>query len=126
MIKVLIPSYEEYKIWRKECKKLYESVQNKINDSNSFEFIEENTLFYLFINEKGIIGVTYFFVDDGKLFMNGFSKRKKYPQNVECIKLALSYFNPPIFAEVQNRASALCLLKAGFKRIEPNLMVFGK
>ena len=124
MIRVIIPLDEEYQNWRDECKKLYQSVQDKINDVNSYDFVEHNTLLYVFVDESGLIGVTYFFLDDEKLFMNGFSKRKKYPLNVECIKISSSFFKSSVYAEVQNRASAFCLLKAGFKRIEPNLMVF--
>ena len=126
MIKVLIPSSKEYPFYRKECKKMYIKVQEKITDKNCFEFIEKHTYYYCFIDKKGLIGVAYYFIDDGKIFINGFSKRKRYPKNVECIKLSLSWFKPPIYAEIQNRASALCLLKAGFQKFRPNLMIYEK
>ena len=79
MIRVLIPSDKEYAVYRSVCKNLYESVQDKIGDSNSFEFIENNTFFYLFLNEKVLIGAIYYFVDEkGKLFLNGFANRKMF------------------------------------------------
>ena len=58
--------------FRQECKALYESVQNKICDKNSFEFIEKNTYFYLFENDGNLIGGIYYFMD-GKLYLNGFA-----------------------------------------------------
>ena len=108
MIRVLIPSDKEFLSYKDECKKLYTKVQDKICDPNSFEFICTKTLFYMFIDE------------DEKLFLNGFSKRKMFRQNLECLKLSTTWFNCDIYAEAQNRASALCLLKCGFIRLNNN------
>ena len=108
MIRVLIPSDKEFLSYKDECKKLYTKVQDKICDPNSFEFISTKTLFYMFIDE------------DEKLFLNGFSKRKMFRQNLECLKLSTTWFNCDIYAEAQNRASALCLLKCGFIRLNNN------
>ena len=44
MIKVFIPYDKKFWKFKDECKKLYESVQDQICDTNSFEFIIENTL----------------------------------------------------------------------------------
>ena len=63
-------------------------------------------------------------MDDDKLFFNGCSNPKTFPINVECIKLSTSWFNCDIYAEAQNRASALCLLKSGFIRVDSKLFVF--
>ena len=49
MIKVFIPYDKKFWKFKDECKKLYESVQDQICDTNSFEFIIENTFFYLFV-----------------------------------------------------------------------------
>ena len=77
MIRVLIPLNKEFYLFYPECKNLYESVQEKICDPNSFDFICRNTYFYLFIDENRLIGAIYYFVDkDGKLFLNGFANKK--------------------------------------------------
>lgn len=121
MIKVWIPLQKGFEKYRAECKKLYEGVQDKICDPNSFEFICENTYFYLFETEGKLIGAIYYFVDDdGKLFLNGFANRKMHNLCLECLKMSLSWFKGSIYAEAQNRASALCLLRCGFKRIKGN------
>ena len=122
MIKVHIPSDIEFCKYKNECKELYEKVQNKICDSNTFEFICQNTFFFLFENNGILIGAIYYFTDsDGKLFLNGYAKRKMHNLCIECLRMSLKWFSGQIYAEAQNRASALCLIKCGFKREKKNL-----
>ena len=125
MINVWIPYQKEFEKYKVECKKLYEKNQDKICDSNSFEFICNNTLFYMFVNDNKLIGAIYYFLDEeGKLFLNGFANRKMHKLCIECLKMSLSWFRGSIYAEVQNRASALCLLECGFKRISGKTFIF--
>ena len=122
MINVLIPQDKEFKKYRAECKKLYESLQDKIHDPNSFEFIVENTFFYLFENDGTLIGGIYYFInEDGDWYLNGFANRKMHELCLECLKMSLEWFKGSIYAEAQNRASALCLLRCGFKRVKGKL-----
>ena len=124
MINVWIPAQEDFKKYENECQILYNSLQNKIKDTNSFEFICKNTFFYLFENDGTLIGAIYYFVDDGKLFLNAFAKRKMHKLCLECLKMSLGWFKGEIYAQAQNRASALCLLRAGFKREKENVFVY--
>lgn len=126
MIKVFIPTDLEFKKYEDELKALYEKNQEKICDTNSFEFIRDNTLFYMFVNDDSLIGAIYYFLDKGMLFLNGFAKPKGHFLNIRCLLLSMSWFNADIYAEAQNRASALCLLRCGFKRINKKLFVFIK
>ncbi len=64
MIKVYIPVNPEFKKYEEELKKLYENNQNKISDSNSFEFIRDNTLLYMFVNGDSLIGAIYYFLEN--------------------------------------------------------------
>lgn len=124
MIRVLIPKDNEFAKYKKECKKLYKASQKKICDTNSFEFITNHTFFYLFLDDDIFTGVLYFFLDEEKkLFVNGFGKRKYFLHHLDCVKLSLTWFNCDIYAEAQNRASALCLLKCGFKRSHENIFI---
>ena len=123
MIEVLIPQNLEFKKYEKEIQKLYEENQDKISDTNSFEFIRDNTLFYLFLSDKKVLGAIYYFVENGKLFLNGFAKRKSLSKNLYCLLWSTTWFDTDIYAEAQNRASAFCLLKCGFKRVKNNLFV---
>ena len=117
MINVFIPSDKDFEKFKDECKKLYESVQEKIGDTNTFEFVCNNTFFYLFTNNGILIGAIYFFKDtDGRLYLNGFAKRKMHTLCLKCLKMSLKWFRGSVYAEAQNRASALCLLRCGFKR----------
>ena len=126
-IKVWIPKQKEFEYFREECKKLYESVQKNIGDNNSFEFIITNTFFYLFEIDGKLIGAIYYFInDDGNLYLNGFANRKMHNLCLLCLKKSLDWFSGRIYAEAQNRASALCLLRCGFKREKENLFVFCK
>ena len=125
MIRVLIPKEREFSLYEREIKELYEKFQDKIKDTNSFEFIRDNTFFYTFLDDDKLIGGIYYFVDEeGFLFLNGFAKRKMFKLNLECLKLSLSWFNCNIYAEAQNRASALCLLRCGFKRKSEKTFMF--
>ncbi len=125
MIRVLIPKDREFSLYEREIKELYEKSQDKIKDTNSFEFIRDNTFFYTFLDDDKLIGGIYYFVDEeGFLFLNGFAKRKMFKLNLECLKLSLSWFNCDIYAEAQNRASALCLLRCGFKRKSGKTFMF--
>ena len=124
MINVLIPCQREFKKYKKECKELYENVQDKITDESSFEFIINNTFFYLFEKNSNLIGAVYYFINkDGNLYLNGFAKRKMHNLCIECLKMSLDWFKGNVYAEAQNRASALCLLRCGFKRVKDNLFM---
>lgn len=118
VITPLNPKFEEYKL---ELKVLYEENQEKIADTNSFEFVIENSFFYAFLNKNSLIGAIYYFVDEDKLFLNAYSKRKNHLNNILCLEWSTTWFSCDIYAEAQNRASAICLLKCGFSRVENNL-----
>lgn len=127
MIRVLIPSDKEFYLFYPECKKLYENVQVEIHDTNSFEFICTNTFFYMFLDGNKLIGTIYYFIDeDGKLFLNGFANRKMHRLNLECLKMSTEWFDSNIYAQAQNRASALCLIRCGFKRVDKDIFVLKK
>lgn len=122
MISVFIPQQAEFDFYRKECQDLYESVQDKIGDTNSFDFICENTFFYLFTTKTKLIGAIYYFLDsNGELYLNGFANRKMHELNLECLKMSLGWFNCDIYAIARNRLSTLCLRKCGFVKIKRNL-----
>ena len=87
----------------------------------SLWYLQNNTIFYLFLSDKKFICVIYYFIDDGKLFLNAFSIRKSFTDNLSCLSLSTKFFATDIYAEAQNRASALCLLRSGFKRVDGNL-----
>ena len=105
---------------------MYEQKKDKICDVNDFEFIIHNTLFYCFIDEEGsLLGAIYFFVDENnKLFLNAYAGRGHHKINMECLKISTTWFSCDIYAEAQNRASALCLLRSGFKRYKDNVFVY--
>ena len=122
MIKVFIPSDIEFFIYKNQLKTLYENSQDKITDKSSFEDICKKTFFYCFVENKEnskpyLLGGIYYFKVGEKLFINGFATKKHHKQNLECLKCSLSWFDCDIYAEAQNRASAICLLKCGFERL---------
>ena len=124
MIEVLIPLNPEYQKYDTQVKELYEKNQEQICDTNSYEYIRDNTLFYIFILNGVFIGAIYYFMENGKLFLNGFAVPKNHKINLFCLSLSTTWFSCPIYAEAQNRASALCLLRCGFKRLKGNRFVF--
>ena len=123
-LKILIPKDKDFFRYKNEVKKLYLENQDKINDDNTFELICKETFFYLFLVDEKILGVIYFFQDDGKLYLNGFAVRKFLKEKLEALKLATTWFNCEIYAEAQNKASAYCLKKVGFKKITERLYAY--
>jgi hypothetical protein len=126
MIRVLIPTEADFNLYENQLRDLYEKNQEKICDTNNFDFVKNNTLFYMFLDNNKLLGAIYYFMDNSKLFLNGFSIRKNFEKNLECLKLSTTWFNCDIYAEAQNRASALCLIKTGFKRIDKNIFKLEK
>ena len=123
-LKILIPKDKDFFRYKNEVKKLYLENQDKINDDNTFDFICKETFFYLFLVDEKILGVIYFFQDDEKLYLNGFAVRKFLKEKLEALKLATTWFNCEIYAEAQNKASAYCLKKVGFKKITERLYAY--
>lgn len=123
-IKVVIPLDDDFNLYKPVLKRMYEDSKEKIGDDKTFEFITSKTLFYGFIKKDITIGAIYFFKYDGKLYLNAYAGRKHLEDNIECVKMSLKWFNCDIYAEAQNRASALCLLRAGFKRFKDNTFVY--
>ena len=80
----------------------------------------------MFLDDDDLIGGIYYFIDNERLYLNGFAFPKKFLLNLECVKMSLNWFCCDIYAEAQNRASALCLLRCGFKRVEEKLFIFKK
>lgn len=126
MLEVFIPSSPEFHIYETPLRILYENVKDKIGDDNSFEFIRDNTFFYMFVFNGNLVGGIYYYEKNGKLFLNGFANRKMFRINVECLKLSATWFSSNIYAESMNKASAICLLRAGFKRLDGNLFMLKK
>ncbi len=124
MITVLIPTDFEFEKHKAQIKEVYEKCQEKICDPNSFEFVIHYTLFFSFFLDGVFIGAIYYFKENDKLFLNAFALPKNHRANLECLQLSTTWFKKPIYAEAQNRASALCLLRCGFKRVEGKLFSY--
>ena len=124
MITVLIPTDSEFEKHKAQIKEVYEKYQEKICDPNSFEFVIHYTLFFSFFLDGAFIGAIYYFKENDKLFLNAFALPKNHRANLECLQLSTTWFKKPIYAEAQNRASALCLLRCGFKRVEGKLFCY--
>ena len=124
MITVLIPTDFEFEKYKAQIKEIYEKYQEKICDPTSFEFVIHYTLFFSFFLDGVFIGAIYYFKENDKLFLNAFALPKNHRANLECLQLSTTWFKKPIYAEAQNRASALCLLRCGFKRVEGKLFCY--
>ena len=126
MIEVFIPLNPEFQKYETQVKELYEKSQERLCDPNPFSFVKDNTLFYIFVKDGVLIGAIYYFMDDDKLFLNGCASPKHHAENLHCLCLSTSWFKSNIYAEAQNRASALCLIRCGFKRVKDNLFCLKK
>ena len=124
MIQVFIPTDAGFNLYENEIKNLYENLQGRICDNNSFDFVKNNTLFYMFVIDGMLLGGIYYFKDSEKLFVNAFSKRKFLKEKLACLKLSLSWFKCDIYAEAQHKETILCLLRLKFKHYKNNIFVY--
>ncbi len=122
-MKVLIPKNPGFNYL--ECKQLYIQNLSQVDDIEDFDYILKTTFFYSFIREKDnkFIGCLYFYLKDNKLYVNGYSNRHCHLENIECLKLAKNWFNCDIWAQTPHRTAAICLLRAGFKKVNSNTYV---
>lgn len=110
-----------YKFEYDKVKSLWQSCKDKLDDGGNFDKVLCNSHFFSFYIDNKLIGCICFYEKDNKIFLNGFSKRKTHLENIQCIKKSLNFYNCDIFAECKQKPAILCLLKAGFKKIDTNL-----
>lgn len=70
---------------------------------------------------KGYISI--YTGDTDKLFLCGAGIRHNMPDNIRAIIKVCEAFNDDIYADTDIKEAKICLLKAGFKKIENNLYV---
>ena len=106
-------------------KKYFLKYKNLINDDNDFESIINDTLFYAFHTDEGnFVSCAYYYLkEDGKLYLNAFGVRKMHEFNIEALKTMFNWFNCDIYATTPHKTAILCLLRAGFEKINNELYV---
>ena len=106
MIQVLIPSDFEFLKYDAQIKDLYEKNQKKINDSNSYEFIKNNTLFYDDALKRICINYNYLIVervinenelqklyfDSSKKFSKSFTSMDEKEKRNTIVEMLSDYF----------------------------------
>lgn len=104
-----------------KVKQLWEQFKHKLDDGGNFDFLLTNTHFFSFYSNEILMGCICFYEKDNKLFLNAFSNRKQHEKNMLCLKISLTFYNCDIYAECKQKPAIICLLKAGFKKIDTNL-----
>lgn len=121
-MQILIPSNKNFNY--SQCKKLFEDNQNLIEDYENFNNILKNTFFYSFLIDNKHIGCIYFYEQNNKLYINGFSNRKNHLLNIECLKTSLTWWNCDIYARTKHKTAIYIILKCGFNKIGENLYIY--
>lgn len=91
-----------------------------------FDFIYRNPNTFLFYDEltKELKAYMSFYKDESeRLFMCGASCRKNLLDNINAIIKVCNAFDNDIYADTDKKEAKICLLKAGFKKIDDNLFV---
>lgn len=104
-----------------QAKEMYLKYADFIEDSKNFDEVLENTHFYSFFVGGKFIGCIYFYLIDGKIYVNAFADRKTHNINIECFKKALSFYSCDIYARSKQKTAIYCILKCGFKKNGNNL-----
>ena len=123
MITALIPEDKNFQY--EECKKLYDSYRDLIED-DSFEEVIKRTDFYAFhiTSTMELIGCSYFYRINGKLYINGFANRHHHLLNTECLKECSKWYDEDVYARTKHKTAILCLLRSGYKPVKKNLYVY--
>ena len=121
-ITVRIPINDDFEY--KKCRDLYKKCKKLIGDDQSFDFIVNNTFFYSFYLDGVLIGCIYCFLRDDNLFINAFATRHHHKENLEAVKMVLSWFNCDVYAESIRKPAILCLLRSGFKKFKDNIYIY--
>ena len=87
MIEVFIPLNPEFQKYKTQVKELYEKSQERLCDPNPFSFVKDNTLFYIFVKNGVLLGAIYYFMEDNKLFLNGFASPKHHVEKIYHVKI---------------------------------------
>lgn len=119
MITVRIPRDKNFNY--KECKTLYKKCRRLIGDNQEFREIVANTHFFSFYNDGDFLGCIYVYDKCGKLYLNAFASRHHHKENIESMKMVLSWYTCDIYAESTRKTAIYCLLELGFKKIGQNL-----
>lgn len=122
MIKVYIPTDKEFNY--KECKQLFKKNKKKLRETFSFKEVIDGTFFYSFFDDDRFLGCIYFYDKLGKRYIASFGTRHHHKENIECLKLSLTWFNSDIYAITYEKTAKLCLLRAGFKKIDDNTFIY--
>lgn len=126
-MRILIQTDDDFNY--RECEVLYNENCRFMHNSCSFKDIVYNSHFYSFYKNDILVGCVYVVNEDGKLFLNGFSKRKNHKFNIEAVKKVLSFYNCEIYAKTVNKTAKFLLKKCGFVLIfisDEGVMFFKK
>lgn len=104
-----------------ECKALYDKCKRQIGSEDGFNEVLQDTHFYSFYEDGKFIGCIYFYLIDGKVYVNAFAGRHTHAINLDCFKKSLTFYNCDIYAKSIRKTAILCLLRCGFKKIGKNL-----
>lgn len=116
---VYIPT--DYEFNYKELKKLYKKYKKELREPREFKEVVETSFIYSFFKDNKFFLCIYYYEMDGKLFVNAFGKRHNHLNVMTCLKESLNWFNCDIYAYSILKTSILCLLRAGFKKIDSEL-----
>jgi hypothetical protein len=122
MMRVLIPTDDDFD--RQTCRSLYNKYKKVLNEASSFDEVIKNTFFYSFYDDSALTLCVYFFVKDGKLWVNGFGERKHHLFNKKCFEKALTWFNCDIWAESVEKPAIFGIKTCGFKKYKNNIYVY--
>ena len=115
MIRVVTPKDMTFNY--AECEDLYNLCKDQIQDGDFDEVINRTRFYAFYINRtQELLGCIYYYEIGRKLFVNGFANRHHHLINMECLKESMRWFKRNIYAKANNRMSAICLIRCGFKK----------
>lgn len=103
----------------KEFYNLYNSIDNS-NLHKAKDILNLKDFCFCFY-DNNLVAVIYLEQKGSKIYLNGFSKRKNYKNNIDAVNTICNHFNIDIYAETPFKHAGLVLRRCGFKKIDNNL-----
>lgn len=96
----------------------FEHNRQNLDDTNGFEAVLQNGLFWNVYN-NGYVGSLFIFqsAEDDNYYLGGYAERKRHKECVQAVVKACDCL-PEVFADTRHLNAVICLLEAGFEWVD--------
>lgn len=87
------------------------------NERLTPDFLLNNPHTYCFYQDDDLLGAIFITEEDNKLWLSGFSKRKKYKEVQQAINIVFNHYKQDMYSRTNEKTAVYTLLQSGFVKI---------